>query len=353
MKNLLTIIFLLVIITWLTTLMSCSKDDGISNGAPIVSNQSFTIAENSRTGIVVGTVMASDPEMDTLTFNIGSSELNALIIDKTSGVLSVLDRNALDYETIPVFIIDVEVSDGNKTTTSIVTINLTDVPEYALQFDGNVGYVSIADAPELNSGNAITIALWVRLEEDNICDVVDSERALISKGFYNQQSGYSCRVNCDGALAWWLGTENGLSLYGTGEALVVNKWTFVTFTYEGSSGDILIYMDGIQDQSGEYDPDSNGSGSINSNDDPLYFSIPAGFHPEIVSFPGSIDDVSVWYVALNSDQIVNIMENGIDGTEQGLVSYWSCNANSGTTVADQVSDNDGIMNEGVDWIGNP
>ena len=95
MKNILTTILYLVTMTWLATLMSCNK-------APTVSNQSFTVAENSRTGTVVGTVIASDPEMDNLTFNIGAFEVDALTIDETSGELTVSNRSALDYETHPV-----------------------------------------------------------------------------------------------------------------------------------------------------------------------------------------------------------------------------------------------------------
>ena len=117
-------------------LSGCDDEKIIENGAPIVSDESFSIAENSPAGTVVGTIMASDPEADSLTFSIGAAEVNALVIDEISGTLSVFNMEALDYESTTKFTLDIEVSDGNITTTSIITINLTDVPEYALQFDG-------------------------------------------------------------------------------------------------------------------------------------------------------------------------------------------------------------------------
>ena len=354
MKILFTFILSFVTMTWLVSLMSCSKDEGISNGAPTVSNQSFTVAENSRTGIVVGTVIASDPEMDTLTFSIGSAEVNALAIDETSGALSVLNRDALDYETTPVFTLDVDVSDGNKTATSIITINLTDVPEYALQFDGVDGQVIVPDASELSPTDEITIAMWIRLEEAINCDENDNERCVIIKGYPDEfGGGYNVRVNCDGALAWSFGTENGYSLFGTDDMLEVDTWTFLTFVYDGTSDGTAIYLDGIKNLTGGFDPDQIGSGSLVASGFELRINeLNSVERPYLVNFPGSIDDLSLWNVALDANEIANIKIDGILGTESGLVGYWSCNAGSGTKVADQVSGNDGTMDGGVDWVAN-
>ena len=355
MKNLPAFSRSILIIIGLASLLSCAKDQDVLNVAPSVKNQSFTIAENSPEGTIIGQVEASDPENEPLTF-ILSSETNALTIHKTSGVLRVLHGNTLNYETTPVFTVKVYVSDGHQISTFIVTINLTDEPEYALQFDGNDGRAIIPDAPELNPTNAITLTMWVRLEEGLHCQD-ESERALIIKGYpevYN--SGYNVKVNCDGALTWAFATTNGQTLYGTGDMLQIHRWTFLAFVYDGTASGTAIYMDGIKNESGGFDPDQIGSGALLGSASDLHINeFNSAENPILVNFIGSIDDVSIWNEALGSDQIEYIMENGIAGTEQGLVSYWPCNENYGTRIYDLVSGNDGyfLLNEGVNWVSNP
>lgn len=355
MKNLPAFSRSILIIIGLASLLSCAKNQDVLNVAPSVKNQSFTIAENSPEGTIIGQVEASDPENEPLTF-ILSSETNALTIHKTSGVLRVLHGNTLNYETTPVFTVKVYVSDGHQISTSIVTINLTDEPEYALQFDGSDGQITITDNSNLNPTNEITFTMWVRLEEGLHCED-ESERAIIIKGFPDEEgSGYNIKLSCDGALSWTFATINGNSLYGTGDMLQIHKWTFLAFVYDGTASGTAIYMDGVKNETGGFDPDQIGSGALIGTTSDLHINERySPYRTFLHNFIGSIDDVSIWNEALDSDQIEYIMENGIAGTEQGLISYWSCNENYGTRIYDQVSGNDGyfLLNEGVNWVSNP
>ncbi|NVO20116.1 MAG: T9SS type A sorting domain-containing protein, partial [Bacteroidetes bacterium] len=99
------------------------------NEAPVIANQTFTVAENSVNGTSVGTVVASDPDAgQTLLFSIIAGNVdNAFTINGLSGALTVANSNALDFSVNPVFTIEIRVKDngyGNLYTDAWVTVNI-------------------------------------------------------------------------------------------------------------------------------------------------------------------------------------------------------------------------------------
>ena len=100
------------------------------NETPVVDDQSFSVAENSANGTVVGTVAASDPDAgDTLTYAIVGGT-GAFAIDGGSGQIAVTDTGQLDFETTPSFDLAVEVKDvDGLVDAAIVTVGLSDVVE--------------------------------------------------------------------------------------------------------------------------------------------------------------------------------------------------------------------------------
>jgi len=98
----------------------------------------FSLAENSEVGTVVGQVTATDPDPGTnLTYEItaGNTIANwtgdAFAVNTSSGEITVANRDALDFETTPVFTLTIRVSDDvpwNVLADTVdVTINLQDV----------------------------------------------------------------------------------------------------------------------------------------------------------------------------------------------------------------------------------
>ena len=102
------------------------------NEMPTVGDDTFAIDENSSYGTSVGSVTATDPDDgDVLSYSIiGGTGTTAFDINSSTGEITVLDPVQLDYETTPVFWLDVEVTDtaGLKDTATI-TINLNDLVE--------------------------------------------------------------------------------------------------------------------------------------------------------------------------------------------------------------------------------
>jgi hypothetical protein len=103
-----------------------------SNQAPVISNQSFTIAENSAAGTTVGQVIATDSYGQILSYTIVSGNSSGAFSLSSSGLLTVANSSVLNYESTPIFNIGVIVSDNGTPALSsqaTITIFLTNVNE--------------------------------------------------------------------------------------------------------------------------------------------------------------------------------------------------------------------------------
>ncbi len=146
------------------------------NEAPTANDATFSVDENSASGTVVGTVVASDPDTtapnNTLTFAITSGNTgNAFAIDN-SGKVTVANTASLDFESNPIFNLTVTVTDGGDLSdTASVTVNLGDVNEAPTALDSGfsiaenspagtaVGTVSVTDPDTTSPNNSLTYAI--------------------------------------------------------------------------------------------------------------------------------------------------------------------------------------------------
>ena len=112
---------------------AANTSPSFGTGAPT----SLTIAENSPGGTTVGTVAATDPEGDTLTYSLDAAA-DALFDIDSSGVITVQAGAQLDHESTASYMVTVSVSDGKALdgsadtavdATRAVTINVSDVSE--------------------------------------------------------------------------------------------------------------------------------------------------------------------------------------------------------------------------------
>ncbi|MER3373758.1 MAG: BspA family leucine-rich repeat surface protein, partial [Allomuricauda sp.] len=103
------------------------------NQPPVIEAQGFEAAEDIADTDVIGTVVASDPEQDALTFSISTNDNDIFEIDASSGELSLAEGKTLDFETAESHPITVAVTDGNGSATATITINVADIPEIEAQ----------------------------------------------------------------------------------------------------------------------------------------------------------------------------------------------------------------------------
>ncbi len=103
-----------------------------ANNPPVViPNQYFTIDENTTSGTSLGYLSAYDADQDTTLGNwtITNGNINdTFTLDSLTGELLISNNTPLDYETNPVFILNVTVSDALDTSANeIVTIYLNNI----------------------------------------------------------------------------------------------------------------------------------------------------------------------------------------------------------------------------------
>jgi hypothetical protein len=141
------------------------------NFAPVVPMAVLSLSENAPAGSVAGTITATDPEGTALRYTmIAGNVLDAFALHPVTGVLSVTTPFALNYETRPVFVLTVRVSEAaqpSSFTEATVLVNLAnenEAPIFAPQYfalrtgtpaGANVGTLSAGD-PE---GNPIVLAI--------------------------------------------------------------------------------------------------------------------------------------------------------------------------------------------------
>lgn len=143
------------------------------NEPPIVTNATFTIAENSPNATVVGTVSATDPDPgQSVTYSIVSGNTGgAFSINPVTGEIRVANTLALDFETTPSFNLIIGATDNAGvplTGQGVVTVNLTNVNEggviqpqtFNISENRPVGYVvGTVIAVDPDPGQTLTYAI--------------------------------------------------------------------------------------------------------------------------------------------------------------------------------------------------
>ncbi len=106
-------------------------DLGDTNASPAIAGLSGDqVAENAADDTVVGTVAASDPDADGLTYSLTDNAGGRFAIDPASGQITVANGALLDYEDAPQHDITVKVTDpGGLSDTATYAIDVQDVNE--------------------------------------------------------------------------------------------------------------------------------------------------------------------------------------------------------------------------------
>lgn len=103
-------------------------DPVLGEGTVTLLNNDFEIVENAPAGTVVGTVPST--LSGTLSYTlVGGNTDNAFAVNATTGEITVNNSAALDFETLDLFTLTVQVSNGSETRSKTVSIQLLDVNE--------------------------------------------------------------------------------------------------------------------------------------------------------------------------------------------------------------------------------
>jgi Ca2+-binding RTX toxin-like protein len=160
--------------------------------APEMSSASYSVAENSAFGTVVGTMVASDADGDAVTFSItaGNSDVDgdgrrAFAIDSSTGRITVNDSGDLNYEGTSSFNLTVQASDGDLSSTATAAVNLSNVneaPTGALTIVGTAtegNRLSIGSTLSDPDGPGVARVQWLR-DGSSITSATSSSYTLTS-----------------------------------------------------------------------------------------------------------------------------------------------------------------------------
>jgi len=218
--------------------------------------------------------------------------------------------------------------------------------ESALQFDGDASCVVCPAAPTVNLTGALTIEAWI-----NPCGwgevptlgfgrVMDKE--CIALYLIGSHPGFN-----DHSLALELRHAGGSISFSTTPEMSVslNSWQHVAVTYEGTTGVVMMYINGTAHILSQT---SSPSGPLEDNGlDNLIIGSEASGNS---AFEGAIDEVRVWVVSRSGDDIQQNMNAYLHGSEPGLVGYWKMNEGNGEALFDHSPNgNDGTVVDAA-WI---
>jgi len=187
----------------------------------------------------------------------------------------------------------------------------------AFGFSGH-DYVSVADAPDLNPGGAITVEGWLRRDA-----AVGAYDPVIKKAGSRggTAGGYSLEFSGNNILFW---VYNGAWRSSISAPIALGQWYHVAGVYDGSQ--LTLYVNGQP-----VGTPVSTSGSIVASSNPLRLgndpSNPTRF------FKGLLDEVSIYSQALSGAQILSIYNAGSAGKcpppppvctppSASLVSWW-------------------------------
>lgn len=121
----------LLLLLCICIILSCEKsqpDSVYINGAPVVSDEEFSVLESISSGELIGTVTASDPDGEKLSFSITADESSLFDIN-AKGEIRLKAGAELDYESSSEHLIAVNVRDKTVGRNSLVKIKVENVIE--------------------------------------------------------------------------------------------------------------------------------------------------------------------------------------------------------------------------------
>ena len=220
-----------------------------------------------------------------------------------AGVLTTQSYARLDPETIVgMWLFD---EDGGDIATDSSEIGndgeLKGDPEWvdgkfgsALEFDGGGSHVNIPNSESLNS-DSFTLVLWCQPNQLRIQGLADKTPAPNWRLFMNNVSG---TIEFD-ALPGEIANIRT-------PAAPVGQWSHVAATYDSGTKTAKIYFNGaFSQQAANVDMNTNSAVNVNIAS------------PESTRFNGIIDEVAIFNVALDVDEIEGIMTKGL-GTASGI-----------------------------------
>ena len=201
--------------------------------------------------------------------------------------------------------------------------------DYSLGFDGDEDYVRIPDHSDLDFTENYTIEAWIFAESFSWL------AGIVSKYQTNAANGYMLRLTAQAPYTG-IGFDEVVTANGV---LSSNQWYHIAAV--NNSGDRKVFINGSEVAL------SGNPLTIVANNNAIRIGSDYGGR----YFDGRIDEVRIWGVVREQDDIVTNMYTTLTGQEDGLVAYYSFNEGSGDILFDQTGNghNGVVMGDQV-WL---
>ncbi|MBW7990688.1 MAG: LamG domain-containing protein [Planctomycetes bacterium] len=168
----------------------------------------------------------------------------------------------------------------------------------ALEFDGAGSYIEFATGESMKT-QQLTFMAWFNTRK------LDGYGHIFQTGTdWNDIAGCVFRVHQDGhAQAALAHAPGNTATWLDGPAFEADTWYHMVLTYDGTTA--TLYLDGVNVASGD------GQGEIMYDDQPV--RIGTHSHDTGAAFDGFIDEVALFDVALEAEDIEAIMNSGLSG----------------------------------------
>ncbi len=218
---------------------------------------------------------------------------------------------------------------GRNSAASVGGVTFTEsMVNQGWHFDGTNQEVVVADSPELNPTEQMTIATWVRFDsldsqsyypgvqylvfKQNSRTTSYTEGYVLAKGRYgdNDHFGFTCAA-ADGTQVSAVGTT----------AIVVGQWYHVVATYDRAA--VRLYVNGV------LEGQQAASFSLDNGHLPLHIGT-SGIPGADARFAGALDELAIYHRALDFAEVAALYAAGSAGmcrpqcvqASDGLVAWW-------------------------------
>jgi hypothetical protein len=227
------------------------------------------------------------------------------------------------------------IDDGEPVASNVVTILAEEGEECptdntgSLAFDGVDDHVELASIEGLDE-DGFTVEAWVYYE--GTADISQSLFAYrAATPWYDD--AFTLRIQSsstevlDFGYADGSGDSDSWGISGA-TAIPTDTWTHVAATYDRTTNDLAVYVNGVLDGEGT----APYEGAI--GDYPLWLGADPYHGSTGRTFGGLLDEVRIWGLVRSEEEIAANMSCMLTGEEEGLLLYWPMEAGSGQVLSD-------------------
>ena len=283
----------------------------------------------------VGTFLCIFVLVSLIAGNVYAAKINQSTNDRAkSGLVGMWSFDAQDMAGTNAY--DKSTSFATGTITGTVT-RVTGKLGQAISVDGSSRYVTINHQNSINFANTddFTIGFWTKFNPQTVSSAIILEKWDGTAGGYS----YTVRANSDGTIFFARYDGGNAPQVSSLTSISDNKWHNVVVEHIRSSKTMLIYIDGVRDNSSTYTTLNTITSTSN-----LCIGRRCDGNAQTL-FNGSIDDLRIYNRALSAaevKQLYNLGASKVNAStnaraKTNLVGMWSFNAQdmAGTDAYDK------------------